>query len=189
MGYTVVGPKERARNTTSRHPVMTPVNSYGHPYSYCLILPDGEDYLYVDALEDALEFLLPGYSEVGEEERAMLRIRYAGEAAATVQATILASINPDEITDKEWEVLAAPKLGPQVAKADWWRSRIPLIVVETSYYPYTSSSRPASALSEGRKGDNLWWIRPADPETFLLSLHECGYLRILANVNNVPVEY
>lgn len=188
MGYTVEGPGDRQHAHRDPHSVKAPFNADGQPYQYCAILGNNEDYVYTDTLTDLLEYLIPGYAEAnGEEEKAVLRIRYAGSVATMLQANILANIDTDALSDAEWGVLTAPKLGPNVAEADWWTSSVPLVAVQTSYRPYTESSRPAAAGTEGVRGDTILWLRPADPFDLLSSLHETGYIQLLENTD-IPDE-
>ncbi len=185
MGYVVAGPGDRQQAYRDKSQVRPPFNESNAPYRYCVILDNGNDYLYADTLQDILEYLIPGYSEAEtDEEETVLRIRYAGSAATMLQAAIIIQRERSKgtrLTDEEWGVLIAPKLGPNVARADWWTSDVPLVVVQTSYRPYTDSPRPAAAASEGRKGSTLLWLRPAEPADFLTSLHEAGWFQLMEN--------
>ncbi len=189
MSYLLTSPADRAAYGKTKHGTVNPANPDGGSFYYCVVMPDGEDYLYADSLTDVLAYLIPSYLELDEEDKAVERIRLAGSIATTMQAVILSALPQETVSSEEWAILIAPKLGPKVARADWWGSPIPLIVVETSYVPYTSSSRPASATSEGHKADNLWWVRPTDDDNLVISLHEIGYLHILENIDMETEEY
>lgn len=185
MGYTVEGPGDREQAYRDKTAVKAPFNENNEPYQYCAILGGGEDYVYADTLRDILEYLIPGYSEAeNDEEETVLRIRYAGAAATMMQASILVNLDTDTLTDDEWKVLTSPKLGPNVAEADWWTSEVPFVAVQTSYRPYTENSRPAAAATEGVKGSTILWLRPADPTDFLTSLHEAGYIELMVNTDD-----
>jgi len=167
--------------------MLTPMNEEGNPFRYCMGMPDGEDILYADGYPDMLEGLLPGYLATEDEvERAVMRIQLGAQVATVMQAEVLANTDPAAISETEWKVLTAPRVGSTCVRADWWTSPIPLIVVETSYVPYTEIPRPASGLSDGVAADNLFWVRPAEEEDFLLSLHEVGFIRLMENMDIDP---
>lgn len=190
MSYLLTGPGDRQMSPELADTLITPMNAEGKPFAYCLIMPDGEDYLYADTYDDMLENLIPGYFDTEDPtEQAMMRMRLAGQVATIRQAQILADVDSSLITDEEWAVLVAPKLGSSVARADWWESPVPFIAVETAYTPYTDIPRPASGLSDGTNAENLWWIRPGEPEDFLLSLHEVGFVQLMENLNLEQFDY
>lgn len=159
------------------------------------------DVAFADEQADLIEILIPGYSAMSEEDQAFYRIRLAQSAAAQIQAEVLASMTIDDqpdgsylgtledgtqlrIAPEQWATLVAPRSLAQ-PRADWWTCPVPLVVVETSYEPFTTVPRPASGLSDGTAhADNLWWVRPAEDEDFLLSLHEIGYIRWMENAEH-----
>jgi len=179
-------------------PLAPPDNDSGIPYRYCMYLNGFTDVAFADEQSDLMEVLIPGYASMSEEDQAFNRIRLGQAAAAQVQAEVLASTDLQRqedgsylaeledgrqftVSKQQWGTLVAPRTLTQ-PRADWWTCPIPLVVVETSYEPFTSVSRPASGLSDGTAhADNLWWIRPAEDEDFLLSLHEVGYIRWMEN--------
>ncbi len=190
MGYLLTGPGDRNLSLELADTLVTPMNENGDPFAYCLVMPDGEDYLYADTYDDMLVNLIPGYLATDDlEERALMRMRLGTQVAVVKQAEILADLDPAMITDEDWQVLTAPKAGSQVTSPEWWNSPIPLIVVETSYVPYTDIPRPASGLNDGIVAENLWWIRPAEQEDFLLSLHEVGFVQLMENLNMQQYNY
>lgn len=183
MGFVILGPGDLQPAPGAPGEYVTPSNPDGDPYPYCMVLPDGYDLAYADRMEDLLEVLLPGYlAEPDLSVRAERRILLAASAAAAKQAEILAALDPDSISDEEWKYLAAPRTGPGSPNPTMWASDIPLIVVETSYAPFTDRPRPASA-SDGVQSANLQWVRPAEEEDFLLSLHEIGFVRVMISTD------
>jgi len=169
-------------NLESDGPVAPPLHANGAGYRYCMYFHGDLDVAFADDFEDLMGVLLDGYDEMSDEDQAYSRIRLAQSAAAQVQALILAEIDPEALSDEDYAVLAAPRGGPQ-PRADWWVCKVPLVVVETSYQPFTDVPRPASGLSSTADAPNLWWVRPAEDEDFLLSLHEIGYVRLMENVD------
>lgn len=161
-------------------PIVPPVKDNGQGFQYCMYFRGDVDVAFADSYDELMDVLVPHYSEMSEEDKAFERIRLAQGAAAQIQGMILASLDEGAVSEEEWVVLAAPRSGPQ-PRADWWTSDVPLVVVETSYQPFTDVPRPASAKASTADADNLWWIRPAEEEELLFSLHEVGYIRLLEN--------
>lgn len=177
MGRTLV----TNDNTNSEDLDKAPLNAKGKPYAYCVVLPSGTALLYVDNYKDILFHLLEAYEkEEDETERTVQRILYAEIVASTIQERILQLADLRSLTEEETQILKAPKSGPDAPAPMFWKPSIPLIVIETSYFPYTDIPRPAS-INDGVKGDNVWWIRPGTEKQFVMSLHEVGHIRILKN--------
>ena len=165
-------------NVEADGPIVAPTHEDGTGYRYCLYFNGYATVAFADSYLDLLDALIPGYADLSEEDAAFERIKLAGGVAAVVQAEILAQVDREDIADEDWAVLIAPRLGAQ-PRADWWTCEVPLIVVETGYEPFTDVPRPASGLSAAADAPNLWWIRPAEEEDFLLSLHEIGFVRLM----------
>jgi hypothetical protein len=179
-------------------PLVPPEHEDGRPYRYCMYLNSFVDVVFADEQDELLDVLIPGYGEMTEEDQAFHRIRLAQNAAAQVQADIIASIQLEPQSDgsfvgktedgaeinisaEQWTTLMTPRMLAQ-PRADWWTCPVPLVVVETAYEPFTTVPRPASGLYDGLASpDNLWWVRPAEDEDFLISLHEIGYVRWMEN--------
>lgn len=168
-------------NVEGDGPVIPPVRDNGAGYAYCMYFNGGAEVAFAESHVELLDVLIPGYLDFDDAERDYQRIRLAQSVAAQVQAEIIAEVSPDDVTDTEWAALTAPR-GVSQPRADWWTSPVPLVVVETGYEPFTSIPRPASGLPvDDENRDNLWFIRPAEEEDFLVSLHEVGYLRMMEN--------
>lgn len=183
MSYVVLGPDDLHYAPDVPGAVLAPTNEDGQTYRYFLARPGGYDTVFADTVEDVLDALIPGYEQMTDEiDRAEARVLLAEAAAAIQQAQALSAIDPDTISDEDWSVLAAPRLGPNAPHPTLWASDIPLFVVETAYTPYTSVPRPAS-IHDGTQADNLWWVRPTEPEDFVLSLHEIGYIRLMESTD------
>lgn len=168
-------------NVEGDGPVIAPTRDNGAGYPYCMYFNGNAEVAFAESHLELLDVLMPGYLDVEEAERDYRRIRLAQSVAAQIQAEILVEVSPDDVTEGEWIALTAPR-GLSQPRADWWTCRVPLVVVETGYEPFTDIPRPASGLPvEDPNGDNLWFIRPAEEEDFLVSLHEVGYLRMMEN--------
>jgi len=170
----VVGKNNRAEDG----PVTPPEHPTGNPWPYCMYYRDGLAVAFSDSYEELLLALIPGYDDMDDDERAFQRIRLAQGAAAAVQSRVLAQVAEEDVSPEEWDVLIARRESPQ-PRADWWTSPIPLVIVETSYEPFTDIPRPASGLESPDATTNIWWVRPEEEEDFLISLHEIGFIRLM----------
>jgi|AACY02.3.fsa_nt_gi hypothetical protein len=162
--------------------ITVPNNSRGgRRFHYLCYLPGGTDIVFTDTVTNIIDFLIAGYSDLpNEEEAAVARITLADSIARILQSQVLLDVDRASFTDEEWATLNAPRVGSAAAQADWWRSNTPLYVVETTYEPYTDIPRPAAAGADTQES-TIRWIRPADEEDFLLSLHEVGFIRLMEN--------
>lgn len=165
-------------NASVDEPIVAPRKDDGAGYRYCMYFNGDVDVAFADTLEEILDTLIPGYSTLSEEDQDVARIRYAQNAAATVQASILAELEEDDVTEEEYAILTAPRQLPQPT-VKFWESQVPLVIVETSYAPFTEVSPPASALGSTIEDSNVWRISPMDSEVFLMNLHEVGFIRLM----------
>lgn len=167
------------RNTASGdEPILAPKKEDGSGYRYCMYFNGDVDVAFADTLEEILDTLIPGYATLSEEDQDVARIQYAQNAAATVQASILAELEEGDISPEEYAILSAPRQLPQPT-VKFWESEVPLIIVDTSYAPFTDVPAPSSALGSTLEESNVWIISPMDSEVFLMNLHEIGFLRLM----------
>lgn len=169
-------------NMEADGPVDVPVHDDGSGYRYCMYFHNFFDIAFADSEEELLDALIPGYVDLDDTTQAEQRILLGVAAANQVQAAILADVDLSTLSDSEVETLMAPRIAPSV-RADWWSSDVPLVVVETAYQPWADVPRPASAISDTADAPNLLWVRPVEPEDFLRSLHEIGYIRLMEATN------
>lgn len=165
-------------NRAEDGPVTPPEHPDGKSWPYCMYYRDGLAVAFADSYSELILALIPGYQEMDEGDKAFHRIRLAQGAAAQVQGRILAQVEQTDVSDAEWQVLVAPR-GEEQPRADWWTSEVPLVIVETSYEPFTDVPRPASGLESPDASTNIWWVRPEEEEDFLISLHEIGFIRLM----------
>jgi hypothetical protein len=164
--------------------LLAPVKEDGKGYRYAMYYNGFTDAIFADTHEDLLSILLTGYTSCDESEKMDSRIRLAQNVASQLQAEILTEVEEGTLSEEELSILNFPRGLPQPV-VSFWKNDVPLIVVDTSYAPYTDVLQPTSALSKGTMdAENLWWIRPVEEEDFLVSLHEVGYIRLLENSNS-----
>lgn len=172
----------------------------GTNFPWRMFFEDNSRIADADTPAEMLDLLKPGYLDAGDEtEKLELRTELARSVQALARAVSLANIskeNLEKMKEWEWNVLnfgggdsGAPmdpygwgdgtgELGvanPDVV--DFWSSDVPLILVETSYQPYTDIHRPISHLGDYYKSlPNMIWLRPQDELTLLRSLSQIGYI-------------
>lgn len=167
-------------NVEEDGPVIPPAHEDGTPYQYCMYFNGLAEVAFADESMELYDALFSGYSSLDEEDRMKLRIHLAAAVAAQVEAEILFDIDEDKISEEDWAVLTAPRNLPQ-PEVGLWSNPAPLVVYETAYAPYTQVPPPASAINGSSDAPNLWMIRNADEDDFLVSLHEVGYIRLMQN--------
>lgn len=164
--------------------LLAPVKENGKGYRYAMYYNGFTDAAFADTHEELLSVLVSGYVEKDEASKMDSRILLAQNVASQLQAEIITEVEEGTISEEELNILTAPRGLTQPA-VHFWNSTVPLVVVETSYAPYTEVPHPTSALSKGTMdAENLWWVRPVEEEDFLVSLHEVGYIRLLENSNS-----
>ena len=167
-------------NMEADGPVSPPSHEDGQGYRYCMYYRNDADVAFADTYDELMDVLIPGYNDMNDDDQAYQRILLAQSVAAQIQALLMVDVDTATLSEEEQAVLNAPRGGVQ-PEANWWISEVPLVVVETSYKPFTDVPRPASGISSAADASNLIWIRPAEDEELLLSLHEVGYLRLMEN--------
>jgi hypothetical protein len=160
-------------------PLLAPLHEDGRNFAFAMYFAGGSLAAFADTVTELLGALIDEYEQASPEEQDLMRIVFAQTVAAQVQAQVLLDVDRDQVSASEWDALTTPRRLPQPA-VPWWTSDVPLVVVETSYSPYTDVPAPVSSRGSGAaQSDNLWWVRPAEEEDFLISLHEVGYLKLM----------
>lgn len=183
-------------------PPDVPRKDNGDLYDYFMSYENGRYLAYADDPVDLLDLLIPGYADSDEDDRIMARIRLALDVQTQAQALVLAAVPQEEIDSlKPWEhkVLVheggssphgwGAEAGEPVEAGsgetvDIWYSKVPLILVDTGYAPFTDVPRPLSALGDTRNEENLIWLRPSDEEDFLDSLALVNFIYFARRLND-----
>ena len=173
------------------------VHSDGSNYEWRMFFDQGRRIADADSLDELLDILSPGYSFLqNDEERRDARIALAKQVQALSRGVILSSVTPEkaaEIEDWEWNVLTFGEdevtdpfgwgegegiLGELNEElVDFWKSDIPLVLLETSYAPFTEIPIPVSIHGDYWKDvPNMIWLRPFGDLEFLRSLSRIGYI-------------
>jgi len=156
---------------------MLPARPDGSPWP--LLLVHGDRVTGADTAGQLLAELIPGYDrlpddDTGHDEALWARYESAVATATELQETLLAAAaeNGDfDAATADEAVLTAlltDKTTPHAEPA--WRQRVPLVLIDTDYQPFTPRPRP-----DGR----VIYLRPAQEHDYLASLAEAGLIQFL----------
>lgn len=161
-----------------------PTRPDGSFYLFEMIADGGWSRYYDDTPDGLLDFLIPGYLDLDEEEKIEARIRHAIDLQVRLQARLNSFYDTTRRTPDEQAILTGPRhVQPAVEE---WNSSIPLVVIDAFYDPYSDTPRPISGLGDVALTPNLWWLRPAEsPMGYLESLHEVGLIDLHTSVDEV----
>lgn len=168
----------------------------GTNYPWRMFFDQGQRIADADTLDEMIDILIPGYLELEtREEKLAARIRLGAFVQQLARGAILSPITPEdaeEIEDWEWDVLVygndesrdpfgwkdgTGTLGEFDADGiDVWSSKYPLVLLETSYTPFTEITPPLSSEGDFEYVKNLIWIRPSNEKDFLYSLSRIGFI-------------
>lgn len=169
----------------------------GSNYRWRMFFDGGARIADADYPAELLDILIPGYEYITTEEvRLEARIALAKNVQQLARAVIVGGISPEDaekLTDWEWNVLnygddenpdpfgwgeGDGEIGVEKEDVvDIWSSDVPLVLIETSYRPFTEIQAPLS--NDGDFYDyvrNLIWLRPIEEVDFLKSLSRIGVI-------------
>lgn len=164
MNYTTLSPEEAASDDAPRFPFA--------------FLANDNTLIGADSLTGLCESMISGYSELeGLDERLgdpWLEARAAAltSLADTTQAVLLdqaLSQHPDPrpvLSEEELTALLHPKGEEVLEFAEWPHDDIPLLLMATSYAPYSEIPAPS--------GDGIIWLNPHDERRFVDSIARLG---------------
>lgn len=169
-------------------PPDVPRKENNEVYDYFMSYEGGRYLAYADDPAELIDLLIPGYLDSDEDDRIVSRIRLALAVQTQAQALVLVGLSAEESEAlKPWETKVlmheggssphgwGKEAGEVVEESsdetvDIWYSKVPLVLVETGYAPFTEVPRPLSAFGDTQKEENLVWLRPSDEEDLLDSL-------------------
>ena len=174
------------------------VKDDGSNYPWRMFFDNNQRIVDADSLEELLLFLIPNYDVMTEENKKLARVSLASHVRMLARSTVLANLTPEtaeKIKDWEWDVLTygddegegtadpygwgdgSQPIGtdnPDVM--DEWSSEVPLILLDTNYYPYTDILPPVSSEGDYEEVKNIIWLRPNTEMLLLTSLSRIGYI-------------
>lgn len=136
-------------------------------------MPVNGSVVFADSATSVIDFLIPGYEELDDDEALHVRVGHAASTAAVVQTAMIESAIESGfdlaaqseaaltalLTDKDIPVDGGP-----------FDLDVPVVLVSTLYEPFTS--RP-------KVGGNIVWLDPSDELTYLRSLAGAEVITLL----------
>lgn len=196
-----------ARDNVAPAPALRPD---GSNFEFRMFFEEGSRIVDADTLAELIELLSPGYGDIEDESLKLgLRVDLARSVQSLARAVTLANLSDEDaeaLNDWEWDVLnfgngwaedasdpfgwgdGTSTLGElNLDVVDFWSSKVPLILLETSYKPFTEIPRPVSNLGDYYHSlPNMIWIRPQTELSLLRSLSEIGYITFGNPSNPIP---
>ncbi|MHB8457554.1 MAG: hypothetical protein ACYDBS_07695 [Acidimicrobiales bacterium] len=160
-------------NPPALKPPEAPRKPDGSLYLFEMIFDDGRHRAYDDSARELLNLVIDDYPE---EEDAARRVREAHAVAVQVEIQPILTFEDVEVLDNlapaDREVLNSSRdVQPRIER---WDVPIKLLLIDTGYEPYTDVPLPI----DGRANDEqqIFWLRPADEEEYLISLGLSGWV-------------
>lgn len=127
------------------------------------------DSIFADSLSDIVSVLIPGYEDLDDEDdddpHLNARIDALAPMAKDAQALMTAHLAAGEIRLTEAELTAAFQDKEQPVSLEKWNPSEPLILLTTTYEPFTDATPPEGAIL---------WLDPTNEAAFLGSLNKIG---------------
>lgn len=198
-----------ARDNVAPAPALHPD---GSNYEFRMFFEDGSRIADADTPAELINLLTPGYSNVTDNNlKAGLRLDLARSVQSLARAVTLGNLSDEDVEamdEWEWEVLNFGNGGVEDSSdpfgwgdgtgtlgelnldvVDFWSSKVPLILMETSYAPFTEIPRPVSSLGDYYHSvSNMIWLRPQSEISLLRSLSEIGFITFGNPSNHAPKE-
>lgn len=138
------------------------------------------------------EALMPGYEELSETERLSARINALLSAQVHVRSNILVSVvqKKQEIEPWEYNIISSEDRAPYgwggdtEESIDFWSARVPLVLLDADYTPYTDILPPVSSFADVKNPPNILWLRSDSEESFLESLERVGIIQVASARNS-----
>lgn len=152
----------------ARDAIRQPEHPEHKPWLVIWIVRNGE-VIFADSLSDIVGVLIDGYGELdddGDDDPHLnARIDTLAPLAQAAQALILADFAAREVRLSEEELNAALLDKEKATDLARWNPAEPLILLTTSYEPYTDAPAPEGAIL---------WLDPTNEAAFLGSLNKIG---------------
>jgi hypothetical protein len=127
------------------------------------------DAIFADSLSDIVGLLIDGYDELDDEHEDDLhlqaRIEHLVPLAAQAQALVLADLANRGLRLTEEELNAALGNKELPAGVSRWNPAEPLVLLTTSYEPFTDEPRPIGSIL---------WLDPTNEAAFIGALNKLG---------------
>lgn len=189
MSVVISSNNRKHRDTRAPAPA---VHQDGSNFEWRMFFDDNQRIADSDTTTELLDILVPNYVGMDSNEKRNARHVLAREVQILARALSLASVDASVVEDWEWEVLTYGE-GENQDPYGWgdgsgvigvsdedvidlWSNDVPLILLDTSYYPYTSVPAPLSSEGDYIDVKNIVWLRPDNELGLLRSLSRIGYI-------------
>jgi hypothetical protein len=169
------------------------LRSDGTNYPWRMFFDNNQRILDAETTTECLDYLIDGYQILTYEEQKEARLDLARSVQSLARGVIAGNVEPDDVEDWEWAVLTYGDIETGLDPFGWgdgtgtlgendpevidiWGNKHQLVLLETSYAPYTDISRPMSTEGDYKFVKNIIWLEPQDEETFLRSLSRIGFI-------------
>lgn len=163
----------------------------GTNFPYRMFYDGGAMIVDADTVGECVECLIPNYLNMSDEAKYDARVDYAQGVRQHLRVHILADLDPGSVEKWEWDVLSGAYEDDNGVGGDpygWgdgsrkpfgdvdedvidvWSSKTPLVLLETSYQPFSDIPKPFSVEGDYEFVSNIIWLRPVDELSFLRSL-------------------
>jgi hypothetical protein len=162
-------------NTQGTTPPAPALKDNGELYKFRCHFDGMSQIAFADTYEELLNLLIPGYSELTDLEKDVIRLRYLKNVQLSLKAQIAANATEDSVTAEEYQILTADvPSGDGPDNALIWSSSTPLVLIAQDYIPYTEVAIPLSHLGDTDSSQNVIVLDAVDEQAFLASLHLVG---------------
>lgn len=152
----------------ARDAIRQPDHPEDKPWLVVWIARNG-DAIFADSLSDIIAVLIDGYDTLDDEgdddPHLEARIDALVPLAKVAQSLVLADLAARDIQVSEAELQAALLDKEQPTNLARWNPAEPLILLTTTYEPFTDAPRPEGAIL---------WLDPTNEAAFLGSLNKIG---------------
>lgn len=165
----------------------------GENFEWRMFYNQNSEIVDADSLAECLEQLIPNYMFMNVEDAFQARVSLAKSIQMAARVTILANQDLSQLQEWETEVLSfspdnehlepygwgdgSGKLGTLNPDAvDVWSAKVPLVLVESNFEPFTNLRRPVSSEGDYVYVSNIIWLEPVTELDFLKSLSRIGFV-------------
>ena len=159
--------------------IEPPHKDDGSGYRFEMIYEGAASRAYADSAADLIDLLIPGYADMGAEEKTNARVAYGTGLLAPTQAQVLQHVDQSALSEQERAVLLAPRYEPVTITE--WASEVPVVLLDVHYAPHSDLDAPRSTLEDVADPRNIAWIRVEEEYQMLVSLAQVGYIGLAEN--------
>lgn len=192
MTYKITANNLAKRDSKAPAPAL---KENGENYNYRMFYNNEREIIDADTVSECLNVLIPGYENITDEEyKQNMRLNLARGVQMAARAQILSTADLDELQD--WELKVLTYENPNEVnhdpygwgegkgeigvynpdQIDMWYSKVPLVLIDLNFDPYTNIRRPLSVEGNYVFVSNIIWLEPSEEYAFLKSLSRIGYV-------------